>query len=93
MLDKINPTKTESWKKLKNLGSISDLKSLFKNDSNRSKKYSLSNDGLFVDFSKNLIDDEILDLLFNLSKRFFLIIAMFCLIALYECMLTSLKTE
>ena len=69
MLDKINPTKTESWKKLKNLGSISDLKSLFKNDSNRSKKYSLSNDGLFVDFSKNLIDDKILDLLFNLSKE------------------------
>ena len=30
MLDKINPTKTESWKKLKNLGSISDLKILFK---------------------------------------------------------------
>ena len=69
MLDKINPTKTESWKKLKNLGSISDLKILFKNDSNRSKKYSLSTDGLFVDFSKNLIDDEILDLLFNLSKE------------------------
>ena len=69
MLDKINPTKTESWKKLKNLGSISDLKNLFKNDVNRSKKYSLSNDELFVDFSKNLIDDEILDLLFNLSKE------------------------
>ena len=69
MLDKINPTKTESWKKLKNLGSISDLKILFKNDANRSKKYSLSNDELFVDFSKNLIDDEILDLLFNLSKE------------------------
>ena len=69
MLDKINPTKTKSWKKLKNLGSISDLKNLFKNDANRSKKYSLSNDGLFVDFSKNLIDDKILNLLFNLSKE------------------------
>ena len=68
-LDKINPTKTNSWKKLKSLKSVIDLKTLFKNDSDRLKKYSISIDELYVDYSKNLIDDEILNLLINLSKE------------------------
>ena len=57
-LDKINPTKTKSWKKLKSLKSTVDLKTLFKNDNDRLKKYSISIDELYVDYSKNLIDDE-----------------------------------
>ena len=68
-LDKINPTKTKSWKKLKSLKSKVDLKTLFKNDNDRLKKYSISFDELYVDYSKNLIDDEILNLLINLSKE------------------------
>ena len=68
-LDKINPTKTNSWKKLKSLKSVIDLKTLFKNDNDRLKKYSISIDELYVDYSKNLIDDEILNLLINLSKE------------------------
>ncbi len=68
-LDKINPTKTKSWKKLKSLKSTVDLKTLFKNDNDRLKKYSISIDELYVDYSKNLIDDEILNLLINLSKE------------------------
>ena len=68
-LDKINPTKTKSWKKLKSLKSTVDLKKLFKNDNDRLKKYSISIDELYVDYSKNLIDDEILNLLINLSKE------------------------
>ena len=54
-LDKINPTKTKSWKKLKSLKSTVDLKTLFKNDNDRLKKYSISIDELYVDYSKNLI--------------------------------------
>ncbi len=46
-----------------------DLKTLFKNDNDRLKKYSISIDELYVDYSKNLIDDEILNLLINLSKE------------------------
>ena len=68
-LDKINPTKTKSWKKLKSLKSTVDLKTLFKNDNDRLQKYSISIDELYVDYSKNLIDDEILNLLINLSKE------------------------
>ena len=68
-LDKINPTKTKSWKKLKSLKSTVDLKTLFKNYNDRLKKYSISIDELYVDYSKNLIDDEILNLLINLSKE------------------------
>ena len=36
-LDKINPTKTKSWKILKSLKSTVDLKTLFKNDNERLK--------------------------------------------------------
>ena len=68
-LDKINPSKTKSWKKLKSLKSTVDLKTLFKNDNDRLKKYSISIDELYVDYSKNLIDDEILNLLINLPKE------------------------
>ena len=50
-LDKINPTKTKSWKKLKSLKSTVDLKTLFKNDNDRLKKYSISIDELYVDLS------------------------------------------
>ena len=38
-LDRINPTNTKSWKKLKSLNSEIDLKSLFKKDKLRSEKY------------------------------------------------------
>jgi glucose-6-phosphate isomerase len=68
-LDRINPINTKSWKKLKSLNSEIDLKSLFKKDKLRSEKYSINFENLFVDFSKNLVSDEILRNLFNLSRE------------------------
>lgn len=70
-LQKINPTKTQSWKKLhqhyteaKNL----ELKELFKN-ANRKEDLSVAIEGLKVDFSKNRITDETLNLLVELANE------------------------
>ena len=68
-LDRINPTTTNSWKKLESLNSKIDIKSLFENDDSRSEKYSISFGNMFVDFSKNLVDDEILESLLKLSNE------------------------
>ena len=68
-LDRINPTTTNSWKKLESLNSKIDIKSLFEKDDSRSEKYSISFGNMFVDFSKNLVDDEILETLLKLSNE------------------------
>ena len=68
-LDRINPTTTNSWKKLESLNSKIDIKRLFENDDSRSEKYSISFGNMFVDFSKNLVDDEILETLLKLSNE------------------------
>ena len=68
-LDRINPTTTNSWKKLESLNSKIDIKSLFEKDDSRSEKYSISFGNMFVDFSKNLVDDEILESLLKLSNE------------------------
>ena len=68
-LDRINPTTTNSWKKLESLNSKIDIKSLFENDDSRFEKYSISFGNMFVDFSKNLVDDEILESLLKLSNE------------------------
>jgi glucose-6-phosphate isomerase len=69
-LKNINPTKTESWKKLENhfkeIENIS-IKDLFKEE-NRKEDFSLAFDDLIIDFSKNRITKETLDLLVGLAK-------------------------
>lgn len=46
------------------------MRDLFKNDKDRASKYTIRNDklGIYFDYSKNIIDDETLQLLFNLVK-------------------------
>jgi len=46
------------------------MRDLFKNDSDRASKYTIRNDklGIYFDYSKNIIEDETLKLLFNLVK-------------------------
>ena len=68
-LEKINPTTTNSWKKLESLNSKIDIKNLFENDDLRSEKYSISFGNIFVDYSKNLVDDKILETLLKLSNE------------------------
>ena len=72
ILPRINPLKTKSWEDLKNhfnkikATSISDL---FVNDPNRFKNFSINYRGLLLDFSRNRINDETLDIFEKLSEE------------------------
>ena len=72
MLPKQNPTVTKSWQeleqhqeKIKNI----HLKDLFKQDADRAKKFSLRFNDILLDYSKNLIDDEAMELLVQLAEE------------------------
>ena len=71
-LPRINPLKTKSWKDLKNQlkkiksTSISDL---FVNDPNRFKNFSIDFGDLLLDFSRNRINDETLDIFEKLTEE------------------------
>ncbi|MDR0303949.1 MAG: glucose-6-phosphate isomerase [Chitinispirillales bacterium] len=74
MLRNVNPTKTSQWasleKRVKN-GEGGNLKELFNKDKNRFAKFSKTvgfDNDVFVDFSKNLITDEIFNDLISLAK-------------------------
>lgn len=69
MLPAINPETTTSWKKLSDKLETLKGRSLldYFQDKDRVENYSLAFKDLFLDFSKNLIDDETLDLLHSLA--------------------------
>lgn len=71
-LNNINPTTTNAWTKLtehynnsKNL----HLKELFSSDDNRAEKFSKQWNNFLLDFSKNRITGETLDLLLDLANE------------------------
>ncbi|MBA2746752.1 MAG: glucose-6-phosphate isomerase [Flavisolibacter sp.] len=72
MFPKINPASTQAWKDLEAHAvemkerRISDL---VNNDPDRFRKYSFTLDDLLIDFSKNLISDETIRLLFQLARE------------------------
>ena len=70
MLKKINPTETQSWKNLvdhyKEMKSV-HMKNLFADDSDRFKKFSIRFDGILVDYSKNIMTEDTLNLLLKLT--------------------------
>ena len=70
MLKKINPTETQSWKDLvehfKKMKSV-HMKDLFADDPDRFKKYSIRFNGILVDYSKNIITEDTLNLLLKLT--------------------------
>ena len=72
MLNKINPTQTEAWKKLKEhfreMKSV-HMKDLFEEDKDRFSKFSLTFEDILVDFSKNIITEETLKLLLKLANE------------------------
>jgi glucose-6-phosphate isomerase len=70
MLNKINPTETQSWKNL--IGHFKEMKGihmkdLFVNDPDRFNKYAIRFNDILVDYSKNIITEETLKLLLKLS--------------------------
>jgi len=72
MLPKINPTKTKSWKKLKEHCRVMkgrQMKSLFDRDPHRFSKFSARFGDITVDYSKNIITRETLRLLLGLARE------------------------
>jgi glucose-6-phosphate isomerase len=67
-----NPTKTKAWKKLQELYQDVkniDMKTLFLNNNKRKEKYSLTFNDFNLDFSKNRINDAVLQQLFELANE------------------------
>ena len=72
MLPTIDPTKTSAWGKLeKHYNELKEthMKSLFAEDANRFSKFSVQFEDILLDYSKNRITQETLDLLFDLAKE------------------------
>ncbi len=72
MLPKINPTKTKSWKKLKEHCRVMknrQMVDLFHQDPERFSKFSIRFEDMFVDYSKNIITKETLRLLLGLARE------------------------
>ncbi len=72
MFPNINPTTTDSWKKLEeHFGDIKSkhLRDFFRQDPARYEKFHLRFEDLLVDFSKNRINDRTLELLMALADE------------------------
>ncbi|HET8829932.1 MAG TPA: glucose-6-phosphate isomerase [Pelobium sp.] len=72
MLSKINFTQTQAYEYLSNhLVDMADIhmKDLFANDPERFKKFSIQFNDIFLDYSKNRIDDKTIALLLQLAKE------------------------
>ena len=71
MSDPVDATTTAAWGRLKELRSSyePDLRAAFAQDPGRAERYSREVGDLFVDLSKNLVDDEILAALVELAEQ------------------------
>ena len=72
MLKSINPTETASWKKLQTLFEETKnvhMRELFEANSQRADQYSINWNGLNFDYSKNRIDKQVMDALFQLAQE------------------------
>lgn len=72
MLSTINPTETTAWRNLEMhflLMQATHLKELFEEDPDRFKKFSLQFNDLFLDYSKNIVSEETLNLLVDLANE------------------------
>lgn len=72
MLPNVNPTQTNAWKELQNYFAEfngTHMKDLFAKDAARAEKYSLQLGDIFVDYSKNIVDEKVLALLFQLAEE------------------------
>lgn len=72
MFPKINPTKTESWKKLdEHFSEMENVKmqQLFTEDKSRAERFSVEWEQFYIDFSKNRITQTTFDLLLQLAEE------------------------
>lgn len=69
-LDSLSPLHFKSWKQLESLSAKAfNLQHLFESNPNRFSDFSLQDDDILVDFSKNLIDQEVFQELINLAHE------------------------
>ncbi|UCG79394.1 MAG: glucose-6-phosphate isomerase [Nitrospirota bacterium] len=72
MLTRIDPTKTNAWKKLsahhKGISKVL-MRDMFNDDPGRFDKYSIRFEDMLVDYSKNIMNDETLALLIELANE------------------------
>lgn len=71
-LDNINPTKTNAWAKLQhhfNEINSTPIQELFKKDSDRASKFHIKWNQFLLDYSKNNITQETMDLLLDLANE------------------------
>lgn len=64
--------KTKAWKQLDNVYKRfqkTQMKDLFAKDSHRAEKYSLSLENMLVDYSKNRIDENVMNALYDLARE------------------------
>ncbi|MBN1820112.1 MAG: glucose-6-phosphate isomerase [Prolixibacteraceae bacterium] len=69
-MPKINPMTTNAWKKLEEYYfgfEGTHVKDLFTKDPERFQKYSLKFEDILLDYSKNIVDEYVLELLFELA--------------------------
>ena len=73
MLERINPTTTQAWfvlkKHFEEEMSRRQMKDLFAADPNRFESYSIKEANILFDYSKNIISDKTIQLLFQLAKE------------------------
>ncbi|MBC7524997.1 MAG: glucose-6-phosphate isomerase [Flavobacterium sp.] len=71
-LKSINPTQTKSWNELQKHFSTMEhnsIKEMFQNDANRAENFHIKWNDFLIDFSKNNIDQETIDLLLKLATE------------------------
>ena len=72
MLPQINPTDTHAWERLTahfiSMQAV-HIRELFRQDPNRFAKFSLLFEDILVDYSKNIVSEETLELLFDLANE------------------------
>ncbi len=71
-LQNINPTQTEAWSKLKkhfNEVKAVEMKQMFSDNPERANQFSIKWEDFFVDFSKNRLTKETLNLFSNLAEQ------------------------
>jgi glucose-6-phosphate isomerase len=72
MLPKINPIETKAWKKLEEIYfefEGTHMKDLFESDTDRFEKYSLKFEDILLDYSKNILSDEVRSVLLELAEE------------------------
>lgn len=72
MLPSINPAETTSWQLLTGhllTMQATHMRELFDEDSHRFEKFQLKLNDILIDYSKNIVTEETMDLLFNLANE------------------------